>query len=188
MILKKLSEVEDLQEKLADAEAAYKYQKKLTEVLDEYQEDFTELHVLKIILWKLNRYPQITTEHINLLNNLKHNYSENSAKKCILCLLNIKGLDLPMVSTILRFLMPNKFQIIDQRAYRILYGADLKLSGSNEEKVKLYLEYLHYLQQQCEKLQIIFNKADRLLYSLDKDVNKGLPLKNYGSQKMVHEE
>jgi thermostable 8-oxoguanine DNA glycosylase len=187
MALKKLSDTEDLQAKLKLAKENYTYQEKLTEALDQYRENFTELHVLKIILWKLNRYPEITTEHLNLINDLKHNYSESKARECVLHLLHVKGLDLPMVSAILRFIMPHKFQIIDQRAYRILYGEELKLSTSKDKKVHLYLEYLHELQKQCMELQINFNEADRLLYSLDKNVNKGIKLKNYGT-KMDFEE
>ncbi len=178
MIIKKLSEINDLANHLKSVEG--KYQPQLTDELDSYKSDFTDLHVLKIVLWKLNRYPQITSDTIKMLNDLKSNFHKSKRKDCVIELLGIKGLDLPMVSTILRFLLPGKFQIIDQRAYRILYGKELKLSSLKESKAKLYMDYLDELQKQCDQFHINFHEADRLLYNLDKEVNKGIKLKNYG--------
>ena len=178
--IKKLSEIESLNTKLKLAKTLFNYQEDLTTELDKYNIDFTEQHILKIILWKLNRYPLITSDHTRMLNDLKNNYNDEKAKNSIMRLLKVKGLDLPMVSTILRFLLPDKFQIIDQRSYRILYGKELKFSTSKEKKTQQYLDYLKELHLQCELYQINFCEADRVLYSLDKIANATINLKRYG--------
>ena len=113
---------------------------------------------------------------------------ENKHKELLFDLLGCHGLQLPMASTFLRFRNPNLFQIIDQRAYRILIGNKLKLpslatnSPRNKERTcKIYFEYLEELREKCEELQILFEKSDRILYKADKRINKDLKLKNYGS-------
>ena len=55
-----------------------------------------------------------------------------------------------MASTILRFRNPNIFQIIDQRAYRVIEGGPLKLSQINKtsrdttinKQIEIYLRLL----------------------------------------------
>ena len=181
-MLKKLENINNLQEALKTAENKYRYQKDLTNQLDSYHESFTELHFFKIVLWKLNRYPEIASDTIEILNKLKISYTEEAAKECLVHLLKIKGCDLPMASTLLRFLMPQKFQIIDQRAYRILYGEELKYSSLMNKKIEVYFNYLVRLREEADRFNIPFEKSDRLLYSLDKMFNKDVPLKNYGSK------
>lgn len=181
-MIKKLENIDELKEALKEAEEKYKYQEKLTDELDGNKDGFTECHFLKIMLWKLNRYPEIQSDTIRILNKLKKSYTEESAKLCLAHLLQIKGCDLPMASTILRFLMPEKFQIIDQRAYRILYGEELKMSTLKDKKIEIYFKYLFKLREETIRFNISFEKADRLLYSLDRIVNKNLPLKNYSAK------
>jgi thermostable 8-oxoguanine DNA glycosylase len=177
-MLKKLEDIDNISEMLETAKNTYKYQRELTAELDANNNEFTEIHFLKIVLWKLNRYPEITDETISILNQLKRSYSEEKAKECLAHLLKIKGCDLPMASTILRFLLPKKFQIIDQRTYRILYGEELKLSTVTEKKIQKYFTYLNKLAEETSRFNIPFEKADRLLYSLDKMINKDVALKN----------
>jgi len=90
-----------------------------------------------------------------------------------------KGIRLPMASTILRFRNKNIYQIIDQRAYRFLYGEDLKLKGDVDSQIDLYLSYLEKLRIKCDDSKIPFENADRIFYLLDRDLNKQVDLKGY---------
>lgn len=100
-----------------------KYQLELTKKLDGL--DLTQLNeqmLLEIVLWKLNRYPQLDSSLLDELKALgplkaKH-YKE--AKNVLGKLLLSPGVRLPMASTILRFVNPDVFQIIDDRAFRML--------------------------------------------------------------------
>lgn len=84
-----------------------------------------------------------------------------------------------MASTLLRFINPEYFQIIDQRVYRLLYGENLKIPFSKSKKIDLYKKYIIYLRNICDKYKIPFSQSDRILYLLDKHpkVNKHQKIK-----------
>ena len=90
-----------------------------------------------------------------------------------------------MASTILRFRNPNIFQIIDQRAYRVINRDPLKLSQIKEtsrastidKQIEIYLDYLEKIKKACKKLDIDFDDADRVLYIIDKNINKSVKIK-----------
>ena len=90
-----------------------------------------------------------------------------------------------MASTILRFRNPNIFQIIDQRAYRVIKGDPLKLSQIKEtsrettinKQIDVYIEYLEEIREKCKKLDVDFDDADRVLYIIDKNINKSVKIK-----------
>ena len=91
-------------------------------------------------------------------------------------LLETKGIRLPMASTILRFKNPDVFQIIDQRAYRFVYGFELRLQDPNSKKIienqiQLYFKYLHDLKDISLKTGWKFSELDRILYLRDKEMN-----------------
>jgi thermostable 8-oxoguanine DNA glycosylase len=168
----------NLKEYLINAKAAYKYQEKLTPKLDKYNGDFTEMTLWEIVLWKVNRYPEITDEIITEINDLRKAYTEEKAATVLKNLLDLKGFDLPMASTILRFACPKELQIIDQRVYRFIYPDKdkLKLPFNKENKVTLYFAYINQLKEICIDYNIDFSQSDRLLYQLDKIHNKDKPI------------
>ncbi len=76
------------------------------------------------------------------------------------------------------------YQIIDQRAYRILYGKTLKLSAYKSDininlQIDLYLKYLSDLRLASIRLNIPFDKSDKILYEADKRINKNENLDKY---------
>ncbi|MCO6472781.1 MAG: hypothetical protein J5I57_03545 [Melioribacteraceae bacterium] len=87
---------------------------------------------------------------------------------------------MPIASSILRFKNPSLYQVIDQRAYRLINDDELKLPSSIENQIDLYLVYLSKLRDVCKNNNIPFKDADRILYEIDKKVNKKIKLKNYG--------
>lgn len=171
----------DLDLKKEIAERNYKYQKNLTDKLDKHIGDFSETTLLEIALWKTNRYPEISKELIESINDLRRNYTESKAKEVLRQLLSKKGFDLPMASTVLRFALPEKFQIIDQRVYRFITSDKecLKIPYNVEQKISFYFNYINDLKTICKEKGIAFSKADRILYQMDKDENKKFPLKKY---------
>jgi thermostable 8-oxoguanine DNA glycosylase len=165
----------------------YDYLPEITSMLDSYGGDFDQVIVNKVVLWKVNRYPIIDDAILQELNGIKKSDESVSPvvlRTLLLKLLSCHGIQLPMASTILRFKNPKLFQIIDQRVYRLIYGKKMKLPGSyniaNLEKlVDLYIQYLKTLRNQCDQLNIPFEKADRILWMADRRINKDEPLDNH---------
>ena len=165
----------------------FEYQKSLTPYLDNFDEEFDQDHINKIVLWKVNRYagvPDKVLEKLNEINSNDKHIDKDLTKRVLISMLKVKGIGLPMASTILRFKNPNVYQIIDQRVYRVLYKDEIKLSAYLSEKrieeyVLLYIKYLNDLRNACGKLSIPFEEADRILYNADKRLNKAIKLNNY---------
>ena len=153
------------------------YQRQLTAKLDQRTGPFHQNVINEIVLWKVNRYAAISKPTLELLNSISGQKRNSDLTRRILAdLLQTKGIRLPMASTILRFRAPQLNQIIDQRAYRLLYGTDLKLNNARkhiESNIDLYEQYLHDLGNLCKLKKIPFHLADRVLYQADKRINHG---------------
>lgn len=164
------------------------YQKELTERLDNIKCPFDQNIINEIVLWKVNRFVKIDEDTLKLLNDIDSNATvidEEKTRLILKKLINKRGIQLPMASTILRFRNKNIYQIIDQRVYRVIYkNKKLKLKSYFNEKnlseqIDVYLQYLKDLKVACEYLDIPFNDSDRILYMADKRINKNIPLDNY---------
>lgn len=176
--MNKLQNLTNLTEALEQAKTDYKYQKELTEKLDTHLGEFSKMTLLEIALWKTNRYPTITDELLYDINDLRKSYNELKARKLLKKLLDLKGFDLPMASTVLRFAVPEQLQIIDQRVYRFITDKDcLRIPYNADKKIELYFAYIEQLKKICNDYYIPFSNADRLLYQLDKNLNKKFRLK-----------
>ncbi|MBE2289467.1 MAG: hypothetical protein IAE95_07935 [Chitinophagaceae bacterium] len=177
--LVKLTDIaSDLPVLIEIAKAEYKYQTELTKHLDDIQGELSYTNLLEIILWKVNRFPSVDEQTLNKLNELRENYSTERAKGVLVAFMNCKGIDLPVASTILRFTDPNRFQILDQRVFRLIYEeAELKIPFSIQKKVDLYFDYLQKLHHTCDTFSINFETADRVLYQIDKIKNKHISIK-----------
>lgn len=188
--MRKITNVSDLNFRLNEEYKTlkdYKYQKKLTEKLDNLNENFTQETINEIVLWKVNRYAELPDEillNLNLIRLEDRILNKEKTTKLLSLLLTQSGIQLPMASTILRFKNPYIYQILDQRVYRILYGIPLSQTMKNNKTIKsqidIYISYLYKLQNICEELEINYEKSDRILYMEDKyGVNKGINLTNY---------
>ena len=117
----------------------------------------TEKHYYQIILWKLNRFPQIDDEllvKIQTLSKLKpkaHRSSKETLKELFAC----HGIRLPMASTILRFINPSTFQIIDDRVVRVLCEENKE---GKQEKIPVKPQKMNdrYLEKNCDILFCLF--------------------------------
>jgi thermostable 8-oxoguanine DNA glycosylase len=166
----------------------FKYQLDLTSKLDLSISEFDQNSINEIVLWKVNRYVSLSPDSLNHLNSIDRDSKSldiEQTKKVLTCLLNTKGIQLPMASTILRFRNPHIYQIIDQRVFRLIYNGNvLKIKSvnstkNNQEQILMYLDYLVDLRGVCEKFNIPFESSDRVLYMADKRVNKQSKLLNY---------
>lgn len=172
---------------LVDTDFEFNYQPELTKFLDDLKGEYEQRIIDKIILWKVSRYANLdeeTLSSINSIDSVSTTLDEALTKDLLSKLLKVKGIGLPMASTILRFKNPNIYQIIDQRVYRIINGEVLKLKNTNsdsniQDQIQLYINYLKTLGKVSIKLKIPYSKSDRILYEADKRFNKGTPLNNY---------
>ena len=132
----------------------------------------------EIVLWKMNRRPQVTEELIDAIFSLKEIKTplqvlmDEKTERVVEKLLQTKGMQLPMASTVLHFYYPEIFPIIDQRAYRELYAMDYpKTMTKIPMLTELYLKYIkdcwEYQQEKCP--EIAFSQIDKILYRLDKE-------------------
>lgn len=165
----------------------YDYQPTLTPRLDASSgKRFSRDTLHQIVLWKVNRWPdEITRSQMGQLSALaklqpkQHRQAEDLLKE----LLQIKGIGLPMASTIFRFVNPRVFQIIDDRAFRVIKQflpreKNAKYPSKPNKPSSRQLE--NYLQNSCDRYfvyldalhknsskRLPFEMADRILYQVD---------------------
>jgi thermostable 8-oxoguanine DNA glycosylase len=156
--------------------AQYNYQPELTARLDNLEDTtFDQSLINDIVLWKVNRYVKVNDYIVGQISELKvlKAGEHRKSKKELSILLELNGVDLPMASTILRFINPKVFQIIDRHAYRAIYENKYPLytSASTDRKLSVYFDYIDELIKLCKLKALSFTTIDRLLYIFDKKNN-----------------
>ena len=154
----------------------YNYQPELTGRLDNLENTpIGQSLINDIVLWKVNRYVKVSDDVLEQIAELKVLIAGNhrKSKKEIAALMELDGVDLPMASTILRFINPKVFQIIDRHAYRAVYGKKYPLypSTPKERKISVYFDYIDQLIILCVTKGLTFTTIDRALYVFDKKNN-----------------
>ena len=126
--------------------------------------------IRQIALWKYNRIINIDDE---ILQNLTNILSEKDitvscslVKNIIAELLKSQGVGMPLASTILKFLRPDIFPIIDVRAYRALFD-----KKKRNFKYEDYENYCNKIYEIKEKTGIRLSDIDEKLYEFDKEYN-----------------
>ena len=126
----------------------------------------------RVALWKINRVLDISDELLHKLDQLRKNESINifddNVKNIIVELTKSNGIGFPMASSILKFLRPNIFPIIDIRAYRALFGKKLYYS---QYSIDVYYNYVKEIYSIRDELQLPLDKIDEQLYEFDKNHN-----------------
>jgi len=154
----------------------YNYQPSLTIKLDNLEEkSFDQTLLNEIILWKVNRYATFSEKLRSKIDSVKHlrQGEQRKGENVLSDLLKVKGVDIAMASTILRFRNPDVYQIIDRHAYRAVYGAKYPLYPASPvtKKLELYFKYLDKLVNISKIKGIEYRTLDRLLYEFDKQLN-----------------
>jgi len=174
--IKNIAELDNIESVLDN----YSFQPVLTDKLDAIDSEFDQRTINEIVLWKVNRYGQVSKDCLNLINQIEPDskeLDERVTKEILAQLLSTMGIRLPMASTILRFRAPNIYQIYDQRVFRYLYGFNLTSSTIIEKQISTYIKYLKDLNKECKINDIQFSLADRILYQADKIQNSSIPIK-----------
>jgi hypothetical protein len=155
----------------------YNYQRDLTLKLDSLKPEELDIKTFyEIVLWKLNRFPSIQDELLDEIRSVGTIKPKNhrDAEPVMHKMLKSQGIALPMASSILRFMNPSAFQIIDDRVYRVINPGKAKYPAKpqkvNERYLKtstdIYFDYLDALH--CiSSAKLPFEMADRILYELD---------------------
>lgn len=127
----------------------------------------------RISLWKLNRVLEIPD---NILKKLQYladldeiDISDSFVKEILDDLVESKGVGYPMASTILKFIKPNVFPIIDVRAYRALTGVK---PDKHTYSYDGYIKYAKQLKVLSDSINKPFYEMDEQLYCFDKHHNK----------------
>ena len=146
--------------------------------------DIVDLY--KIALWKTERYIIVPDDVLAAINaikcfrtsDIKYAKWESETKKVLNLLLDknkVRGANIAMASTFLRFSNPSAYQIIDERAYRSVYKKS-NFPKNGRKAVAIYIDYMRRLYETFKKtikgVKIInFEDMDRYLYA--KDIDEG---------------
>ncbi len=129
----------------------------------------TESDLRRVSLWKSNRVLSVSKETLEKLNELsgKANVTlkDPLVEEVIEKLVISQGIGFPMASTILKFINPAIFPIIDVRAYRALTGKKPYYTTYSYEK---YIEYAEKIAELSVKLKRPLSEIDEQLYCFDK--------------------
>ncbi len=99
----------DIDFEISNEHYEFNYQKSLTDKLDIIPTEFDQNKINEIILWKVNRYVELTPDILNLINSIPISsdvIDEELTQKLIAILIEVPGIQLAMASTILRFRNP----------------------------------------------------------------------------------
>ncbi|MCW8331883.1 hypothetical protein MD588_24080 [Photobacterium sp. SDRW27] len=126
----------------------------------------------RVSLWKSNRILSVDDKTLTALNNLgaQENVELESpfVKEVIERLVLSQGIGFPLASTILKFINPDVFPIIDVRAYRALTGKKPYYSTYSYDS---YIKYAQDLTEIAKTLHLPLRDIDEQLYCFDKANN-----------------
>ena len=129
-------------------------------------------HLRRISLWKLNRVMHVSDALLQKLLQLSQNKTlhidDAIAREVIEDLSESQGIGFPMASSILKFIRPDVFPIIDVRAYRALHGRKIYYASYTYEK---YIEYAKQLIEIAALKKIPLKEVDEQLYCFDVENN-----------------
>lgn len=137
----------------------------------------------EIVLWKLSRFVWFDDAVLPQLRDARkiRPGEHRQAEPLLRALLNAKGARLPMASTFLRFVNCETFQIIDERAFRMVLPNEEIPTPSGKTRSTRYLDrcctlYFRYLDalHEISSEALPFSKTDRVLYQLDIALGNGI--------------
>ena len=160
--------------------------------------DFSLMNEINwIALWKTNRIIELDKDTRDKLLKLKNGECllDKEIEELLQSMLNCKGIQIAMASTILHFYRPDLFPIIDKRAWRAIHNIvnekgeislsndkkpqcnefewdgipfEKSVSSRTDKKIRQYLNYIKICKHLSEKLKIKFEEIDQFLYEIDK--------------------
>lgn len=108
-------------------------------------------------------------EQLVQIKNTKELHIEDDVVKSTLeQLVPSTGVGYPLASTILKFLRPDVFPIIDVRAYRALFGKKILYSQYSYD---VYVKYCKRIYEVRQRFELPLDTVDEQLYMFDKKYN-----------------
>lgn len=99
----------DIDFEISNEHYEFNYQKSLTDKLDIIPTEFDQNKINEIVLWKVNRYVEVTPNILNLINSISISsdvIDEELTRNVLSTLIGVPGIQLAMASTILRYRNP----------------------------------------------------------------------------------
>lgn len=126
----------------------------------------------RIALWKYDRIINIDDDFLlrlySVVKGKNISIDDDEVKHIIMELVSFEGVGFPLASSILKFINPDVFPIIDIRAYRAIYGKKLYYSQYCLSK---YIDYTKELYKIADYLGVPLSDVDEKLYVFDKNHN-----------------
>jgi len=153
----------------------FNYNNEETKILQNEMKNKQDINIndlRRISLWKLDRVLNVDEMTINNLQKIAItkdiHIDDELVMNTIKELVKSDGIGFPMASSILKFLRPDIFPIIDVRAYRALYGKKISYSQYTIEK---YINYIKDISKIAIEKNIDLTQVDEQLYCFDKQNN-----------------
>lgn len=128
--------------------------------------------IRRIALWKYDRVIDMDDSFCTQLYHTvsKENISieDSEVQAVIERLISFEGVGFPLASTILKFINPDVFPIIDVRAYRALYGKKIYYG---QYSLEIYINYAKRIYAIRDKFNLPLSEVDERLYEFDKKYN-----------------
>lgn len=128
----------------------------------------TKEEFLKFCLWKSRRpkkwYNLNTAEEIKTKTQAAFN--EEDERKKIICLTDLKGVNIPTASAILSIVNPKSYPIIDVRCIQSL--TELNLISWKTTTIKNWLEYLKIIRALAESNNKTAREIEKALFSYNR--------------------
>lgn len=138
----------------------------------EFKDNITIDEIRRIALWKYDRIIEVDHDLLEQLAELKNirelNIEDDIVKSILESLVDSTGIGYPLASTILKFLRPDVFPIIDVRAYRALFGKKIQYQQYSYD---IYVTYCKRVYEIQDKLKLPLSIIDEQLYEFDKKCN-----------------
>ncbi|MFC1945438.1 hypothetical protein ACFLWF_01645 [Chloroflexota bacterium] len=83
-------------------------------------------------------------------------------------LMTLKGVGVPVASTILNYMQPDKFPIFDYHCRNVLTEAGLWMKVGNDANNKAWLDYVYIMRELANKLGVSLRELDKAMFAYDK--------------------
>lgn len=105
----------------------------------------------RIALWKYDRIINVNDEFLcklySIISEENTSIDDVEVQQVIIELVEFEGVGYPLASSILKFINPSIFPIIDVRTYRAIYGKKLFYSQYNLDKYIDYTKRLYLISK-----------------------------------------
>ena len=127
-----------------------------------------------ILEWKTGVFTKPTLRHFRknedavVQEHIENAVHESNIRTKVESLTSLSGVGVPVASAILLFINPDRFTVIDERAWRVLYETGyLPQELSDDPTVEEYLMYLGACWALANEYDVSLRTLDMALWALD---------------------